>query len=490
MSERNRVTHDLKPYPAYKDSGLPWLGEVPEHWEIQRGKTVFNCVDVRSSTGQEELLTVSSQHGVIPRKSANVTMFKAESYTGHKLCWPNDLVINSLWAWARGLGVSQYHGIISSAYGVYRLKPEFDKYAQYMHQLVRSAAFQWELQVRSKGIWTSRLQLTDDAFLGAPFPLPPVEEQAAIVRSLNYMDQRIRRYIRAKQKLIKLLEEQKQSIIHQAVTGQIDVRTGQPYPAYKPSGVEWFSCIPERWNVRRTRRLFSFVTSGSRGWASYYSDDGDIFIQSGNLGRSMALDLSRVQHVKPPASAEGIRTKVQQNDVLICITGALTGNVIFVNRELPAPAFVNQHVALCRPKKGAVTPRFLAFALHADIGQTQFKTNEYGGTKQGLGLDEVKNVVVPLPSDEEQTQICDYLDKMVERTERAKQTLFQEIAAVREYHTSLIADVVTGKLDVRQAAAELPEEVEELELLEGVEDIDADAALEDDLDEEIEEEAA
>src|SRR5690606_34509668 len=114
----------------------------------------------------------------------------------------------------------------------------------------------WELQVRSKGIWISRLQLTDEAFLGAPFPLPPPDEQAAIVRFLDHADRRIRRYIRAKQKLIKLLEEQKQAIIHRAVTRGLD-----PNVRLKPSGVEWLGDVPEHWSVKRFKFL-ARVTSG------------------------------------------------------------------------------------------------------------------------------------------------------------------------------------------------------------------------------------
>ena len=216
---------------------------------------MFRCIDVRSKTGEEELLTVSSERGVVPRSSATVTMFQAESYVGYKLCWPGDLVINSLWAWGRGLGVSRYHGIVSSAYGVYRLRPPYSEYSHYIHRLVRSTPFNFELRVRSKGIWISRLQLTDEAFLDALLPLPPLPEQAAIVRFLDHADRRIQRYIRAKQKLIALLEEQKQAIIHQAVTGQIDVRTGQPYPSYKDSGVEWLDDVPEHWETRRLRTV-------------------------------------------------------------------------------------------------------------------------------------------------------------------------------------------------------------------------------------------
>ena len=213
----------LKPYPVYKHSGIEWLGKVPEHWEVKRGKALFRCVNVRSLTGEETLLTVSSERGVVPRSSATVTMFKAESYVGYKLCWPGDLVINSLWAWGRGLGVSRHHGIISSAYGVYRLRPPYTEYFAYVHALVRSTPFNWELQVRSKGIWISRLQLTDEAFLGAPVPLPTaLLNKPPSCSFLDHADRRIRRYIRAKQQLIALLEEQKQALIHQAVTRGLD----------------------------------------------------------------------------------------------------------------------------------------------------------------------------------------------------------------------------------------------------------------------------
>jgi len=138
--DKTMITN-LTPYPAYKDSGVPWLGKLPEHWEVRRGKALFRCIDVRSQTGEEELLTVSSERGVVPRRSANVTMFKAESYIGYKLCWPDDLVINSLWAWARGLGVSPYHGIVSSAYGVYRLRNRQQNNPSFIHQLVRSIPY-------------------------------------------------------------------------------------------------------------------------------------------------------------------------------------------------------------------------------------------------------------------------------------------------------------------------------------------------------------
>jgi len=216
----------LDPHPKLKPSGVEWLGEVPEHWEVRRGKYIFRPMDVRSVTGGEELLTVSSTYGVVPRASSSVsvTMFKAESYVGSKLCWPGDLVINSLWAWAHGLGVSSHHGIVSSAYGVYRLRRLYREYASYIHWLVRSLAFQKELRIRSKGIWISRLQLTDESFLAAFLPVPPAQEQTAIAEYLNQVTQDIDKSITLARQEINLLREYRTRLISDVVTGKVDVR--------------------------------------------------------------------------------------------------------------------------------------------------------------------------------------------------------------------------------------------------------------------------
>ncbi len=377
-------------------------------------------------------------------------MFMAESYVGHKLCWPGDLVINSLWAWATGFGFARHHGIVSSAYGVYRLVPNLAQDFEFFHHLLRSRVYDWEFTVRSKGIWTSRLQLTDESFFDMPILLPPSEDRKAIVRSIRHLDHRVNRLIKAKRKLIEALNEQKQAIIHRAVTRGLD-----PTVPLKPSGIPWLGDLPQHWEGLQVRRLVSFVTSGSRGWANYYSDDGLIFLQSGNLGRSMSLNLSYIQHVHPPDGAEGERTLVKKNDVLVCVTGALTGNVAIVDLELPAAAFVNQHVALVRPKPEMIEPRFLAYVLHSEIGRSQFKTNEYGGTKQGLGLDDVKSVFIPVPSLPQQRAICAYLDTKVAGFKEAVSRLEREIDLIREYRTRLVSDVVTGQLDVRHL--DLPE---------------------------------
>jgi type I restriction enzyme S subunit len=206
------------------ESGIPGVGSVPAHWRIRRAKYVWKAIDVRSVTGTEERLTVSSASGIVPRSSKNVTMFEAATYVGHKVVQPNDLVINSLWAWAGGLGVSDHHGLVSPVYGVYRLRDDAQCDPEFMHNLLRSNASQWQFQVRSKGIWRSRLSITDEAFFDMPLPLPPLEEQQTIAAAIRTQTSNVDRAIASVLDEIALLKEYRTRLISDVVTGKLDVR--------------------------------------------------------------------------------------------------------------------------------------------------------------------------------------------------------------------------------------------------------------------------
>jgi type I restriction enzyme, S subunit len=447
----------LKPYPVMKDSGVPWLGEVPEHWKLQRGKNFLRCIDIRSETGEEELLTVSSERGVVPRRTASVTMFKAESYAGHKLCWSGDLVINSLWAWARGLGVSRHHGIVSTAYGVYRPRRETDIEPQFLHQLVRSTPFHWELQVRSKGVWTSRLQLTDESFLDAPFPLPPLPEQTAIVRFLDHADRRIRRYIRAKQKLIKLLEEQKQAIIHRAVTRGLN-----PNVRLKPSGVEWLGDVPGHWDVKPLKYVVPQVTVGIVIQpARLYVNKGVPCLRSLNISGGVIKPESLV-FISPESNLQQRKSQIFVGDIVVVRTGQ-AGVAAIVTPEFDGANCIDLLIVRRSPK---LLSDYLLVFLNSWAARTDVRYRSVGAIQAHYNTATLANLVVPVPPLYEQHKLLDNLAGQLSPISDSTKTAEREIALLGEYRTRLIADVVTGKLDVREAAARLPDEVEELEPLE------------------------
>jgi len=253
------MIEDLKPYPQYKESGLPWLGEVPAHWVERRAKYFFREVDERSESGGEELMSVSHKTGVTPRKQS-VTMFLAESTVGYKICRRGDIAINTMWAFMGALGIARQEGIVSPAYGVYRPIRLGVIGSEYLDKLLRIEAYKTEYIRRSTGINSSRLRLYPDQFLQIPLLCPPPDEQSAIARFLAWATNRLDRAIGAKRRIIALLQEQKQAIIHRAVTRGLD-----PSVPLKDSGISWLGEIPEHWEARRLKDVASVQTGITLG---------------------------------------------------------------------------------------------------------------------------------------------------------------------------------------------------------------------------------
>ncbi|MCT0218708.1 restriction endonuclease subunit S [Synechococcus sp. CS-1329] len=449
------MIEDLKPYAEYKDSDLAWLGEIPAHWSEMRAKYFFREVDKRSESGKEVLMSVSHKTGVTPRKQ-NVTMFLAESTIGYKICRPGDIAINTMWAFMGALGIARQEGIVSPSYGVYRSLRTGILNSEYLDSLLRTDAYKTEYIRRSMGINSSRLRLYPDQFLQIPLLCPPPEEQEAIARFLTWATNRLDRAIRAKRRIIALLNEQKQAIIHRAVTRGLD-----PSVPLKDSGIQWLGEIPEHWETVRLKSLVSRVTSGSRGWSNFAAVSGVLFIRIGNLTRaSLDLDFESSVRLQLPdhAIAEAARTRVQPEDILLSIT-AFIGSVAVVPPGIEE-AYVSQHVACCRPRVGAANSRWVGYVLLSNVGRAHGQLSMYGGTKQGLSLDDVKNYLVLLPPHNEQDGLVEWIGQSTATLSTGINNAKREITLLSEYRTRLIADVVTGKLDVRQAAAGLPEEIE------------------------------
>jgi type I restriction enzyme S subunit len=215
------VTRGIDGSVPLRDSGIPWLGEIPMHWEIERSKWLFRERDERSKTGDEELLTVSHLTGVTPRSEKDVNMFEAETTEGYKICFKGDLVINTLWAWMGAMGVSPVKGIVSPAYHVYqpgsRLEPDF------VDALVRIPIFAQEVTRYSNGVWSSRLRLYPEGFFEVFFPVPPLDEQRAIVAHVTKETGRLAALGAATERTITLLKERRAALVNAAVTGKIEV---------------------------------------------------------------------------------------------------------------------------------------------------------------------------------------------------------------------------------------------------------------------------
>lgn len=215
------VTRGLDLNAPMRDSGIPWLGDIPEHWQTERARWLFRERDERSSTGDEELLTVSHITGVTPRSAKAVNMFEAETTEGYKICRQGDLVINTMWAWMGAMGVSPLDGIVSPAYNVYI--PGDGLTDGYVDALVRTRQFIQEATRFSKGVWSSRLRLYPEEFFRIVLPVPTLDEQEAIVEYIESETRRLDALRAATERTIGLLKERRASLIAEAVTGQLEV---------------------------------------------------------------------------------------------------------------------------------------------------------------------------------------------------------------------------------------------------------------------------
>ncbi|MCL3861738.1 restriction endonuclease subunit S [Actinotalea sp. K2] len=440
---------DLKPYDAYSPLGRSGLVEAPRGWKVKPMRTILRPRSERNGSDLP-LLSVARERGVFVRTAGDDNHNAIpEDLTNYKVARAGDLVINKMKAWQGSLGLAPCDGLVSPAYFVYGVDFD-DRY--YLQALLRSRRYVDLFAAASDGVRIGQWDLSINRFRGLPVLIPSSDEQAAIVKYLSYAHHRIDRAIAAKRKLIALLDEQKKSIINHAVTRGLD-----PTVPLQDSGVPSLGHIPEAWSLTTVGRLQVLVTSGSRGWSEHYSDTGPLFIQSGNLGRDISLNFARTQRVDLPPAAEGVRTAVREDDVLVCITGALTGNVVHVRGALGEPAYVNQHVALIRLHPHVAHARFVAYVMHSVSGQQQFGAAEYGGTKQGLGLADVKRVAIPMPSLDEQHAIVAHIDRETGTVGAAIYRCRREIDLLREFRTRLSSDVVTGQFDVRQIAAMLPD---------------------------------
>jgi len=442
----------LKPYSEYKESGLPWLGRVPEYWGHLRAKYIFREVDERSATGREELLSVSHLTGVTPRSQKTVTMFLAKSNVGHKICRPGDAVINTMWAWMGALGVTRHAGIVSPAYGVYRPREGCDVLPSYADHLLRTPAYAAEYQRRSTGVNSSRLRLYPEQFLSIAVVLPPLAEQTSIVRFLDWANGRLERAIRAKRKVIALLNEQKQATIHRAVTRGLD-----PAVPLRPSGIPWLGDIPRHWKVMPLKRICSLVRDGTHLPPARTLTGFPLLSVRNMVGGRLVRrpDDSFISK----ADFEKLNTSfvVRPNDVLMAIVGATLGKVAIVDDI--GPFQIQRSVSILRPRPELMSHDFLAAFLRSPRLQQHLWQSVAFSAQPGIYLGFLANISVPTPPTlDEQVSINVGLQREFSPISAAISRLEREIDLLREYRTRLVADVVTGKLDVREAAAQLPDE--------------------------------
>ncbi len=312
---------------------------------------------------------------------------------------------------------------------------------KFAHYWTASPSYRAQVQMACAGTSASMQNLSQDEFLRFVLPLPPQDEQTAITAFLDRETAKIDALIAEQEKLIALLAEKRQATISHAVTRGLN-----PDAPMKDSGVAWLGEVPEHWILVRVKALSTFTTSGPRGWSERITEEGSLFIQSGDLNDSLGLEFETAKRVNVGDDAEAARTRLANGDVVVCITGAKTGNVALCS-SLREPAYVNQHLCLIRPAEG-IEGKFLALVLKSSVGQTQFELSQYG-LKQGLSLENVRELCVVHPPRIEQQDIVTFIETEMNKLTSLSLAAETGVSLLKERRSALIAAAVTGQIDVR-----------------------------------------
>jgi type I restriction enzyme S subunit len=442
------MIEDLKPYPQYKDSGLPWLGQVPAHWTVLRIKTVLQETDRRSREGTETLLSLTRIRGLIPHRDMTKKMHGAKTLVGYKKYRAGQLVMNRMQAWSGMFGANENNGLVSPDYAVFDVLGKHS--VQFILERIKSPDLVGQFALESKGIGSGFNRLYTDRFGQIAISLPPPSEQAAIARFLAWATNRLDRAIGAKRRIIALLQEQKQAIIQRAVTRGLD-----PSVPLKDSGIPWLGEIPEHWEVRRLRHLIKErLTYGANAAAEFSNPDWPRYIRITDFLADGSLKAETFRSLPPAVAADYI---VKPGDILFARSGATVGKTFLV-KMLTGEACHAGYLIRARPDQTLVHPEYL-FAFTQSSAFSSWRDCTFNtATIQNIGADKYANLVVPLPSLPEQVVILRSVAIEQRPILAAISRLESEVTLLREYRTRLIADVVTGKLDVREVAKGLPEE--------------------------------
>ena len=465
----------LKPYQDYKDSGVQWLGKVPSHWAIRRIRTIAAVISgatPSSNTGsywEGHIVWVTPQDLGALGSRYTTTSARRITKKGYEACGATMAPAGSVVISTRApIG---HTAILSSAactnQGCRLLVPNGAIQPEHLYYSLKIA----RPELESLGQGTTFAELSRDELARFAVPVAPRCEQAAIVRFLDHADLRIRRYIRAKQKLIALLEEQKQAVIHRAVTRGLD-----PNVRLKPSGVEWLGDVPKHWKTERAKWLFRKMEQPVRDNDEVVTcfRDGVVTLRKNRRVRGFTESLKEIGY-------QGVR----RGDLVIHAMDAFAGAIGVSDSDgKGTPVY-----SVCSPRQSA-NAYYYAFCVR-EMARSEWILALAKGIRErstDFRFKDFASQWVPLPPLPEQAAIVSFLDRATADLDAATTSAQRETSLIREYHTHLIADVVTGKLDVREAAAGLPDEVKEPEPFDETSSlIDGEEEPSDDLDAVLEE---
>jgi len=441
------VRTKLPEYPHYSDTYQPWVGRTPSHWKTSRAKNLFTLMS-RSVRPGDEVVTCFRDGTVTLRKNRRTTGYtESLKEIGYQGVRRGDLVIHAMDAFAGAVGVSDSDGKSTPVYAV--CQPRTGVSAEYYALLVRHMALSGWITALATGIRERSTDFRFSQFGPQELPAPSINEQRAIVRYVQHIDQEVGAAIRAKQRLIALLVEQKQAIRQEVLNRGINLECN-----LKESGIPGVGSIPVHWTIMRAKQLCQRIVDCKNRTPDLVQGGGYTVVRTTNI-RSGEFRL------------EGAFETDKKNYDIWTQRGAPRPGDVFFTREAPVgeACLVPDLTGLCmgqrmmylRPDPAVLDSRFLVHSIYGSAARTYIDLATNGSTVGHLRLGQVGSLPVVWCPIDEQRMMADHIDREWKPLNAAISRSGREISLLLEYQTRLTADVVTGKLDVRAAAAVLPD---------------------------------
>lgn len=434
----------MKRYERYKDSGVEWLGEVPEHWEVKRLKYICNNIQTGTTPpttkksffdGNINWFNPADLNTEILEVSTKKISHHAISAKEIKLFNSDSILVVGIGATTGKTSYMLNSGTFNQQITGFHSKIENNKYLFYSFKCFSSLF----LKIAN---YTTLPILNNEFFKSFSIVLPPFQEQERILTFLDDKCGQIDRAVGQKERMIELLNERRQIIIQRAVTRGLN-----PDAPLKDSGIDWIGQIPSHWQVKRQKHLTSKIGSGitPSGGSTVYVDYGIPLLRSQNIHFDQ-IDLTDVAYITDYIDSIMSNSRVCDGDVLLNITGGSIGRCNFI-KDLFGRANVNQHVCILRPT-AEIKTLMLYYLMRSSLGQHQVEIEQTGGNREGLTFRALKEFRFAIPPIEEQLQITNYLDNVNKKTEKAISLKKQEIEQLKEYKQTLINSAVTGKIKI------------------------------------------
>ncbi|MCL9819270.1 restriction endonuclease subunit S [Helicobacter colisuis] len=433
---------------AFKDSGIEWLGEIPEHWEIKPLKAILNQRNEQNNNLElKTILSLVKDIGVIPyEEKGNIGNKSKDDLQGYKIARINDLVLNKMNAVIGSLGVSAYNGLVSPIYLVFYINnPNYLMgYYSYLFQIKSVQKF---LRTFAYGIMEIRESIDYLDFKKMFLPTPPLEEQKRIADFLDSKCAQIDNFCEKKQKLITLLNEKKQSLINECVTKGLDTNV-----TFKDSGIEYLGEIPNHWEIKKLKMLF-FLGNGLNITKADFIPCGIPCVNYGEIHSKYPcrLDLSihRLPFVSKTHLANKPQSLLQKGDFVFADTSEdIEGSGNFTSIQSNTPIFAGYHTITLKPKNYKINSLYFSFLFDSVFTRNQIRKGVSGVKVFSITKSILKEAQCLIPPLKEQEQIAQFLDSKISKIDKIIEKTKKQIKLIKEYKNTLINQAICGRINL------------------------------------------